>query len=292
MKGTLKTKAKRFKWIWFFRMAAMLTVVTPIAYIAIWAPAIAMPLYNMALFQPWKYPVGLYDKPIACGIKPEDVYFKNASGNKLHAWLYKVPHAKKIFLVNHGNGGNLSIRMELAGKLLKTGNSVFVYDYQGYGRSDGTSTMATICDDGLAAYNYLTNDLHYDPNQIILFGESLGSVVAGDLAGHVKCAGVILECPLYSVLRRGNELIPMTRFYPDWMWPKGGLDNSKVFAKAHAPLLIISGTKDNVIPVGHADDLYAIACQPKSYVRIEGAGHTDLSSPLFDAGIGQFLKGI
>jgi fermentation-respiration switch protein FrsA (DUF1100 family) len=257
------------------------------------SPPIGAPLYNLVLFHPWKYPEGYYDRTVAAGIQAEDIYFNAPDGSKLHGWLYKWPDAHRIILFNHGNGGNITLRVGAAAMLLKTGNSVFMYDYEGYGRSEGQPSMNKICDDALAAYNLLTDSLHYAPNQIVLFGESLGTCVSGDLASHVKCAGVILECPLYSVLRRGNELLPVTRLYPDWMWPHNGLDNSHVFAAAHPPLLVIAGTKDNATPVAHADDLYAIASQPKSYVRIEGARHGDqvmMQSPEYHKQLRIFLS--
>ena len=295
MSEKLMVKAKQFKWAWFFKAATLSVVLLTIAYLGFFSPQFGQPFYNWLLFHPWKYPHGLYNNPAVVGIKPRDVYFNAPDGSRLHAWLYKAQKSQRIFLFSHGNGANITFRSGVSAMLLKTGNSVFVYDYEGFGRSEGQPSMAKVCDDGLAAYNYLVDDLHYSPKQIMLFGESLGTSVTGDIASRVKCAAVILECPLYSIIRRGNELLPITNLYPAWMWPHNGLDNSKVFAKEHAPLLIVAGTKDYITPVAHGDDLFAIACQPKSYIRIEGAGHGDqimMQSPRYESQLRQFLNSI
>jgi hypothetical protein len=289
------SKTKKFNWRWFIKTAAWCVILVVVGCLAALSPAIDTPLYNWMLFHPWKYPDGYYNRTTAAGIQPEDIYFSAPDGSKLHGWLYKWPDAHRIILFSHGNAGNITLRVGPTAMLLKTGNSVFVYDYEGYGRSEGHPSMSKICDDGLAAYNFVTDSLHYAPNQIVLFGESLGSCVSSDIASHVKCAGVILECPLYSVLRRGNELIPATRMYPGWMWPQNGLDNSHVFAAEHPPLLIVAGTNDTVVPIAHADDLYAIARQSKSYVRIEGARHGDqvmMQSPAYHKQLRIFLNAI
>jgi hypothetical protein len=178
--------------------------------------------------------------------------------------------------------------------LLSTGNSVLAYDYEGYGRSEGEPSLEGVCQDGAAAYQYLIAHEHYAPKQIILFGESLGTLVTGNLAGSVNCAGVILECPLYSVHRVGCDVISYLDNYPDWAWTAAArqLDNSVALKKSHAPLLLIAGTADQITPVTYADDLFALAPLPKHLVRIDGAGHGDRvmrTSPDYSRGLQKFL---
>jgi hypothetical protein len=156
--------------------------------------------------------------------------------------------------------------------------------------------MDAICVDARAAYDYMVKDLHWDPHKIIIFGESLGTVVAGDLSSQVDCAGIVLQCPLYSVLRRGQEILVFVSMYPSFMWPHNGFDNGAILSKKHVPLLIVGGTLDKMTPIHHADELFAAACEPKAYVRIEGGGHTGdrvlMSSPRYAAGLQKFLDGI
>jgi fermentation-respiration switch protein FrsA (DUF1100 family) len=244
------------------------------------------------IFHPYKFPDGDYTNPVVAGVKASDVYFKTSNGNLLHAWFFKVPNERHVVLFSHGNGANWSVRRSLVAKFIKNHQSVFAYDYQGFGRSEGEPSIDGIVDDAYAAYNYLLNDLHYQPKQIILLGESLGTAVTGVISPTVESAGIILECPLYSLKRKGQELLPFIKAYPDWTWPHGGLDCSQSFAHHHAPLLLISGTADRMTPVSHADDLFAASSEPKTHIRINGAGHGDkvmARAPEFDKGLRDFL---
>jgi pimeloyl-ACP methyl ester carboxylesterase len=249
------------------------TIGLPLVAAIILLPNLELPIYDFVLFHPLKYPIGEYKDLAVNGINPTDHYFY-VGKYKLHVLLYKMPKAKYVFLLSHGNGGNMTHRKDIVNLLLKTNNSVFAYDYEGYGKSEGDPTEHAICADALAAFNYVTKELQWSAHNVILFGESLGTVATGHLFRQVQCAAVVLQCPLYSLCRRGREIMPFLSIYPDWLWPMGGLDNGVIFAGKHPPLLIIAGTKDPMIPVSHADSLFSVASEPKMYARIQGAGHT------------------
>ena len=180
--------------------------------------------------------------------------------------------------------------------LLSSGQSVFAYDYEGYGRSEGNTNMYVVRDDALCAYRYLTDVLHYKSKDIILFGESLGTAITALIADSVPCAGIVYQSPLYSVRRRAGEILPLLKCYPKCFWPEDGFDNSGWVTKAHPPFLIIAGVKDPVIPIAHADDLFSIAIEPKKYVRIEGAGHTGnpafMNAPQYKKAIQEFVDSL
>src|SRR5262249_24239760 len=112
------------------------------------------------------------------------------------------------------------------------------------------------------------------PENIVLFGESLGTAVTGQLAPHVKCKAIVLQSPLDSVWQRNYELMPILSVIPSCLWPHDGFKNEPLVTGAHPPLLIICGSKDIATPVHHADRLFKVASEPKKYIRIEGAGHT------------------
>ena len=290
----LNRKPAPMQWGFMIRLLLAISLVVPLVVVIGLAPVVGQPLYNSMLFYPEKYQAGDYANPALNGIKSIDVQFKSASGAALQGFLYQLPNAKRVFLLSHGNHGDIRDMRRLTGMLLSTGNSVFVYDYEGYGRSEGEPSLEGVCKDGAAAYQYLIRRQHYAPKQIILFGESLGTLVTGNLAGSVICGGVVLECPLYSVHRIGCDVVSYLENYPDWAWTDAArqLDNSVALKRSHAPLLIIAGTKDETTPIKYADDLFAIAPSPKHEIRIAGAGHGDQvmrNSPDYARGLQQFL---
>src|SRR5262249_20139555 len=157
---------------------------------------VALPFYNTMIFYPDKFPGGLYHVSTVDGIKAKDVYFPSSNGKRLHGWFFRRSDPGPTVLISHGNAGNLSDRSGLCDLVLRAGASVVVYDYQGYGRSEGSPSLKGILDDGLAAYKYLVEQEKVPPQDIVLLGESLGSVVAAHVADTQPCRGVIMQSGL------------------------------------------------------------------------------------------------
>ena len=295
--STIVRKLKAINWWFVLKGVVVISLLIPVLIIIALAPVVGQPLYNKLLFHPMKYPLGRYEESQeAFGVVPTDVYFRSESGAKLHGFMYKLPKSQKIFLINHGNGGNISHRANIADVLLRSGCSVFDYDYAGYGRSEGQPSIEEICQDAHVAYKYLIEQ-NYKPNQIILFGESIGTLVTGELSRSQASAGIVLESPLYSLQRRGCAILPFLKIYPDWAWTVRGIyfDNATALQKEHPPVLLISGTKDRLTPIEQADELFAVTSEPKTYIRIEGAGHGDpvmMSSQKYRQGLDQFVKNL
>ncbi len=290
-------KLKAIKWWFVLKGVLVISLLIPVLIIIALAPVIGQPLYNKILFHPMKYPLGRYQQSQeAFGVVPTDVYFRSESGTKLHGFMYKLPQAQKIFLINHGNAGNISHRANVADVLLRSGCSVFDYDYAGYGRSEGQPSIEGICQDAHAAYKYLIAQ-NYKPNQIILFGESLGTLVTGELARSQASAGIVLQNPLLSLRRQGCAMFPILKVYPDWTWIVSGInfDNATALQKEHPPVLLIAGVEDKLISIEQADALFAVTSEPKTYVRIDGAGHGDptmMTSQKYRQGLDQFVKAL
>jgi len=289
-------QVKPFNWRWFLRAVALSTLLIMLGFYICMCPMVNGGVYDKIMFHPTKKLDGPWTVREIAGHKYDDVYFKSKNGARLHAWYFVQPNAKYTVLFNHGNGVNLSYRVEELTLLLNAGLNVFTYDYQGYGLSEGSPSMPRVLEDSFAAYNFLVETKQIAPERIIIFGESLGTAVAGNLASKVKCAGVILQCPLASVRRRGIELFFPVAMYPDFMWVESGLNNVRNFSGKHAPLLMIAGTADPMIPIGHADDLYKAASEQKQYVRIEGAAHTGdpklVCSTEYAEGLKQFVASL
>ncbi len=193
------------------------------------SPFVAMPLYNKMLFFPDRTD---YTSTVAGALKQMKVELQatmttesipTPDGHKLYANYYKRPGAQKVFLLSHGNGGNAQGRVLLAAALLCTNVNVLAYDYQGYGQSDGEPSIKGIASDGLAAYDFTTKQLHYKPDQIILYGESIGSGVAIQIAKQRPVDGIVLQSGFSSLLAAGREHVWFLNLYPiEWF---DNLDN-------------------------------------------------------------------
>jgi hypothetical protein len=263
------------------------------------SPRIVPFLYSGRVFYPIPCPDMKYDGPPIHGVIPEDVYFNAPNGNRLHGWYFKSPGSKYIAVVNHGNRGNISTMSHLVPVvlLLSSGVSALLYDYEGYGCSQGKPSAKGILADGKAAYNFTIEKLGYKPQQIIEYGESLGCAVAGRLSVCNPCAGVILQSGFASLERIGKEVMPIVSIYPSFLFPLPRLDTAQILKQPHPPLLILHGKQDTVVPFAHAETLYESASPPRQLVALPNTAHHDLLMHEHDAklavdAIRQFVSGL
>ena len=259
------------------------------------SPKIAQRLYNTVLFYPDKEQEDLYKINSVAGFNIEDLSFNSPTGKELHGWLLRNPHSDKLILVNHGNAGNISHRAWLAKLLLESGSSVFLYDYQGYGRSKGSPSIAGITQDGLSAFDFAVGKLGFDPNSIILFGESLGSGVACQIAMVRPSRALILQSPFSSLRNIACEKLPWLRLYPNPLMVSPDLDNLTALKSYKQPVLIIHGKMDKLVPFYHGERLFHIAGESKKLICLETAGHNnvyDCDPPSYTETIKDFLSSI
>lgn len=226
-------------------------------------------MINRYIFYPDKELIGTpadYDLPF------EDVYFPTADGLKLHGWF--VPGERDIaWLWFHGNAGNISHRLDNL-RLLheKLQLNVFLFDYRGYGQSQGQPSEKGTYLDGQAAFNYLRSRSDVDPQRIILFGRSLGGGVAVELASREKVYGLILESPFTSVPDMAKKVVPLLPLGPII---RTKYDSLSKIGRVQAPLLVIHGDMDEIVPMEQGMRLYEAAGDPKELYIIPGAGHND-----------------
>lgn len=159
-----------------------------------------------------------------------------------------------IYLYFHGNADGLNERATRFGYLASTGAGVVAYSYRGYGGSGGAPTEALLFSDAREIYDALLKV--YPEARIILFGESLGTGVALELATHVKPAGVILDSPYLSVVERAGAAYP---WLPVSLLLQDQFRSDLFIQKVSAPILILHGTKDDVIPPSGSEQLAALA---------------------------------
>jgi len=230
------------------------------------------------IFHPYPYEPGTDMPPIIENAEVDEVYIPLKSGKKLHCWYYKVANATKTILFSHGNAGNLSSRNSILNLLTKTGASVFIYDYEGFGKSEGLPSIDGICENGLAVYDYLVEKEGIKPENLVVYGESLGTGVAMYLADEKPVSAVILQSGFSSLRTIAQESYPTLRAYPSFLFPAQQLDTLTLAKKAHPPLLIIHGSLDRVVPYSHAERLYKEAIEPKQLLTLPKSGHTDICS--------------
>jgi fermentation-respiration switch protein FrsA (DUF1100 family) len=210
--------------------------------------------------------------PTALGLSFDDVWLRTEDDLRLHGWYLPVPDAALVVLVCHGNAGNISHRLDrvlLFQTKLKA--SVFLFDYRGYGKSEGSPDEEGTYADGRAAYQHL-RERGYDPGRIVLFGESLGAAVAVQLAQERPAAALVLESPFTSIPDMAAAVYP---FLPLGRLVRTRYDNLEKIPSLRIPLLILHGTRDRTVPFEQGERLFEAASEPKRFAAISGAGHND-----------------
>jgi uncharacterized protein len=231
----------------------------------------------------------LETNPRQAGLTYQDVWLQTDDGIKLHGWY--MPSRKPCgltLLLLHGNAGNISYRMEKYAVLLGLGVNVFALDYRGYGNSTGQPSETGLYHDATAAYRYLTQQRNIAPRQLILYGESLGSAVAVDLASKQPSGGVILEEAFTSAADVAQQMYP---FLPMRWLVRSKFDTLDKIARINAPLLMLHSRDDELFPLRYAQRLLAAARPPKQLVVLRG-GHNDAfvtSATRYQSALRQFI---
>ncbi len=232
--------------------------------------------------------------PAGLGLAPERVAIAAGDGVTLIAWVIRAPGADtaaRWLLVCHGNAGNLSDAGRPAhyAGLRALGLNLLAFDYRGYGESGGAPTEAGLYRDAEAAYGYLRDTLGVPPERIVLFGHSLGSAVAVDLATRVPAAGLVLEGALVSVTARAQEVYP---YVPVRWIARSRFASIEKIGRVEIPKLFLHARGDDVVPIGHGRRLYEAAPPPKTFVALAG-GHGDAfeaDSAVYFGAIARFLE--
>lgn len=237
----------------------------------IFSPRVSREFYDVeVLFKPRKcdeYVTNWY------GRTAKEVSFKNKDGKLLGGLYLPSPEATHVILIHHGQSHNCNLHMRISGYLIEPKNSIFIYDYAGFGKSEGTPSVRGMIDDGQAAYDYLVNILKVDPKKIVQYGVSLGTGPAAYLAGEKPCAGLVLVSPYTSLEREALEVFPLLKIYPEFLLTDYDINTLANIKRVHVPLLIVHGAEDSMISVRHGEEVFAAANQPKTFLRIENGGH-------------------
>jgi uncharacterized protein len=223
----------------------------------------------------------------------EDAWFRSADENKLHAWWIPNSRAEFTFIAFHGNAGNISQRADVYRFLSELPVNVLAVEYRGYGHSEGTPSEAGLYLDAQAAYDYLVHERRIPPGRIVAFGQSLGTAVAVDLATKRPLAGIVLEAPFPSVAAVANRVYP---FLPGLgLVAKSKFSTASKLTRPHPPLMITHCGQDPVIAFALGQEVYRVAAEPKSFLRIDGYCHEEASliaPPVYREHLSAFMRSL
>lgn len=222
-----------------------------------------------SMFVPARFPEGTWETH-ALAVQPEDISITASDGVRLHGWLFRANGPLLVYC--HGNAGNLSDRAHIAAELAHRGVTTLLFDWRGYGKSDGYPTESALFRDALAAYDYAST-LHITP--IAMYGESLGGPYAAYVAAHRKVSCVVIENTFPSLAAMGNAMyrpLPLGWFAPLSLRSMQWLNDAGV------PVLVMHGKRDTVIPFALGMDLYNGLRVPKELLISETGGHCEMAS--------------
>lgn len=204
------------------------------------------------------------------GLKYEEVWFRASDRVLLYGWW--IPRGRYTLLFAHGNGGNISHRVDIAAKFYRQRFSVFLFDYRGYGKSKGVPTEKGTYKDAEGALKYLNKELQIPLSRIVPIGESLGGGIVAELSTHYNFRAVIL------ISSATNLFDVMSHLYPGHPVNErfvGIYDSSAKISKVHSRMLIIHGDADELVPFKQGKELFRRANPPKVFYRIQGANHNN-----------------
>jgi fermentation-respiration switch protein FrsA (DUF1100 family) len=234
------------------------------------------------------FPDPVHRLPAPSGLpKAQEVTLQSDDGERLVAWYVPARDGKKLVLYFQGNSGGLDLRAERFTWLTADGTGLLALFYRGYGGSSGTPTEDGLIRDARAAYDFAAAQA--PANHIVLFGESLGSGVAVALGAEPKIGGMILDAPFTAtedVAASAYPFVPVRRLMKDTF------HSDRRIGRVMAPLLVLHGEQDNVVPIRFGERLFALANEPKRMARFPQGGHVNLDGFGAPKAIKEFLAGL
>jgi hypothetical protein len=242
------------------------------------------------IYYPPRYPLG-FEPPEKYGLHLEEVWIRAGDGVRLNAFYFSNPSSRKVLLWFHGNAENIGYGLEQMKAFTELGVNILEVDYRGYGKSEGKPDEVGLYRDAEAAYRYLLEARRFQPEDVIFFGQSLGGAVAVELASRHPCGGLVLQSTFTSArdMARRMFAIPFFAFAI-----KSRFDSIGKMARVRAPVLIVHGTNDEIVPFAMGQKLYALAPEPKQFLAVAGAGHNDvlyLGGQLYLDSLKRFVSG-
>lgn len=219
----------------------------------------------------------------------EDVVFASADGTRLHGWLLEHPQPQHVILFCHGNAEHVGYLGEEMDQLRRRfAATVFVFDFRGYGKSEGEPHEAGILADGVAAQRWLAERVGVRPNQITLYGRSLGGGIAVANASTEGAAALVLDRTFDSMV---DVAAGLYRWAPVRWLMRNRYPSAERMTHYHGPLCQLHGTVDEIVPYASGRRLFdACDSQTKQFVSVEGLWHNDPPPDDWYVGMQNFLE--
>ena len=236
------------------------------------------------------YPVRvLSTDPGSIGLNFESVSFETTDGVKLSGWFIPGENAKGVILFCHGNAGNISHRLESIQIFHRLGLDIFIFDYRGYGQSEGNPTEQGIYQDAEAAWRYLTEERQVNPSKITVFGRSLGGAVASWLAQRHTPGTLILESAFTSLPDIAATVYP---YLPVRLLLRSKYNTAEYLGRINCPVLIVHSRNDEIMPFSHGQRLFEMAKEPKRFLEITGTHNEGYitSGKRYEEGLNAFVS--
>jgi fermentation-respiration switch protein FrsA (DUF1100 family) len=226
----------------------------------------------------------VYLQPEDVALSYENVYFKSSDGTRLHGWFLPAKgNAWGTVVHFHGNAGNITANLKMVSFFPYNGLNLFMFDYRGYGESEGSPCRKGVYEDSRAALNYVLSRKDVDRERVFLLGQSLGGANAIAVAalwnGHAA-RSVVIDSSFYSyrsIVKDKIGLIPIIGWFRtplSYIMATDSFNSGDLIpAISPTPVMIIHGTADRVVPYPHGLMLFEKAGQPKTFVTVEGGGH-------------------
>ena len=238
------------------------------------------------IFSPY---VTLDQTPADWGLAYEDVFLDTEDGVRLHGWYIPRHGSKQTLLFFHGNAGNISHRGASVEIFHRLGLNVFIFDYRGYGKSQGKPDENGLYRDASAAWRYLNNKREFAQDDIILFGRSLGGAVAAKLAAEVQPGGLILESTFSSARDVANAVYPILS---RMIFLRFDFNTANHVRRVACPVLVLHSPNDEIIPFRLGEKVFQAANEPKSFVKMRGDHNSGFltSQPDYERTLGAFVS--
>ena len=236
------------------------------------------------------FPYATLDQtPAEWGLVYEDVFVDTEDGVRLHGWYIPRHGSKQALLFFHGNAGNISHRGASVEIFHRLGLNVFIFDYRGYGKSQGKPDEKGLYKDARAAWRYLSKERGFGQEEIILFGRSLGGAVAAELAAEIQPGGLILESTFSSAKDVANAVFPVLSRL---IFLRYDFDTATHVRRVACPVLVLHSPDDEIIPFRLGEKVFQAAKEPKSFVKMRGDHNSGIlmSQPDYERALGVFVS--